>query len=72
MNKLKYSAFNYKTEDKSGNVLLYNSLYKTIRKYEKEYRIDIEDLSSDPNAQINPNLRSDLEKCGFLVIRMKK
>lgn len=35
VNKLKYSRFNYKTEDKAGNIVIYNSLYKTIRRYEK-------------------------------------
>ena len=67
VNKLKYSRFNYKTEDKAGNIVIYNSLYKTIRRYEKKHGEDIEALRINPNTQINSKLLQDLELCGFFV-----
>lgn len=67
MDKLKYSKFNYKTEDKAGNIVLYNSLYKTIRKYEKKYGVDIEALKLNPDVQTNSKLVQDMQSCGFFV-----
>ena len=67
MKNLRYSTFNYKTEDALGNIVLYNSLYKTIRKYEKKHLADIEALMSNPDTQINKNLLKDLEMCSFFV-----
>ena len=67
MDKLKYSKFNYKTEDKAGNIVLYNSLYKTIRRYEKKYGADIEALRLNPDVQTNSKLMQDMQSCGFFV-----
>ena len=66
-NKLKYSRFNYKTEDKRGDILLYNSLYKTIRRYEKKYARDIDALRLNPDAETNSKLQQDMELRGFFV-----
>ena len=67
MDKLKYSKFNYKIEDKAGNIVLYNSLYKTIRRYEKKYGADIEALRLNPDVQTNSKLMQDMQSCGFFV-----